>query len=114
MSRTCWEHSSERGEHNKDEAFTTVSLSTRCTLPTWANIGLRCLSRAAWVTRSKRNWPLVRTVDDLPDPLIRRIRLVVTPPAERNELIEVEVGAPLRALDHMMDIEAAPHATGLA
>jgi hypothetical protein len=46
-------------------------------------------------------------------PLIRCVRLVVTPSAERCQLIEVEVGAALRAFDHVVDIETPAHTTGL-
>jgi hypothetical protein len=45
---------------------------------------------------------------------IRRIGLVVAPPAKRHKLIQIEIGAPLGALDDVVDIQASPHATGLA
>jgi len=40
-----------------------------------------------------------------PPPLIRRIGLVVAPAAERHQLVQVEVRAALRPLDHMVDVE---------
>jgi hypothetical protein len=49
-----------------------------------------------------------------PAPFERRIGLVVAPSAERHELIQVEVGAPLGALHDVMDIQPPPHAAGLA
>jgi hypothetical protein len=49
-----------------------------------------------------------------PAAFVRRIRLIVAPSAERNELIQVEIGASLGPLNDVMDIEASPHVTGLA
>ena len=46
-------------------------------------------------------------------PLVRRVGLVMAPSAERDQLIQVEVGAALGALDHVVDVQAAPHAAGL-
>ena len=37
--------------------------------------------------------------------LVRCIGLVVAPAAERDQLVQVEVGAALRALDHVVDVE---------
>src|SRR5437588_2282012 len=48
-----------------------------------------------------------------PAPLVGRVRLVMTPSTERHQLVEVEVGAALRALHHVVDVEPAPHPTGL-
>src|SRR5438094_9990391 len=41
-------------------------------------------------------------------------RLSVTPPAQRDQRLEVPVGAALGALDHVVDVEAAAAAAGLA
>src|SRR5207253_4031130 len=46
-------------------------------------------------------------------PLVRRVGLVMAPSAERDQLIQVEVGAALGALDHVVHVQAAPHAAGL-
>src|SRR5207302_1759265 len=46
-------------------------------------------------------------------PLIGRVGLVVAPAAERDQLIQVEVGAALGALDHVVDGQAASHTAGL-
>jgi len=47
-------------------------------------------------------------------PLVRRVGLVMAPSAERDQLIQVEVGAALGALDHVVDVQAAAAAAGLA
>ncbi len=49
-----------------------------------------------------------------PAPLVGRVRLVMTPAAEGHEAIKIEVGAALRPLHHMMDVEPAPDTTSLA
>ncbi len=49
-----------------------------------------------------------------PAPLVGRVRLVMTPAAEGHEAIKIEVGAALRALHHMVDVEPAPDTTSLA
>src|SRR5207253_4870746 len=48
-----------------------------------------------------------------PPPLIGCVGLVVAPAAERDQQIQVEVGAALCALDHVVDVQAAPHTAGL-
>ena len=48
-----------------------------------------------------------------PAPLIGRVGLVVAPAAKRNQQIQVEVGTALGALNHVVDVQAAPHAAGL-
>jgi hypothetical protein len=62
----------------------------------------------------KAKLTIAQSAHDEPAPFVWRVGLVVTPPAERHQLVEVEVGAALRAFHHMMDIQAPPHATGLA
>src|SRR5215471_13251665 len=49
-----------------------------------------------------------------PASFVWRVGLVVTPAAERHQLIQIEVGSALGALEDVMDIQASPHATGLA
>jgi hypothetical protein len=40
--------------------------------------------------------------------------LGMAPRAERHEAVEIEIRAPLGALDDVVDLEGAPAATGLA
>ena len=49
-----------------------------------------------------------------PAPFVRRIGQIMAPLAERHELIQVEVGAPLGTLHDVMDIQPPPHTASLA
>jgi hypothetical protein len=58
--------------------------------------------------------PLAQRRDDQPTGRQRRISLVMAGAAEGDQAIEVEVGATARALDHMVDVEAATASARLA
>jgi hypothetical protein len=58
--------------------------------------------------------PLAERGDDQPAPRVGGIRLGVAGRTERHQAVEIEVRAPLGALDDMVDLEGAPAATGLA
>jgi hypothetical protein len=98
--------------------FTVVPFGPRTTswasvLPTWARVGTPAVEvpRARWTT-SNVNWPAPKAVT-MSRPAHRRVGLVVTPAAHRDQQIQVEVRSALRALHDVMHIQATPHATRL-
>src|SRR5713226_3257084 len=58
--------------------------------------------------------PLAERTDDEPAPRVGGIGLGVARGAEHHQAVEIEVRAPLGALDDVVDLEGAPAATGLA
>ena len=52
--------------------------------------------------------PVAERGDDQPAVRVRSIRLRMAPGAERDQTVEVEVRAPLGALDDMVNLEGAP------
>jgi hypothetical protein len=78
-------------------------------------------SSASWASRARAidgpglraDRPLVSPADDL-DGEAPGIRLGMTGRTERHQAVEIEVRAPLGALDDVVDLEGAPAATGLA
>jgi hypothetical protein len=62
----------------------------------------------------ERELALPQQRDHQPAPQVRRVRLHVAWRTERYQPVDIEVRAPLGALDDVVDLEGAPAATGLA
>src|SRR3989442_5376989 len=88
----------------------TRDASPRRTLPR-AQLGIVLSPRTP--DRLEPKPPIAQDGHDEPAPFIGGVRLIVTPAAKGNELIEVEVRPALRALHHVVDVQAAADATGL-
>ena len=86
-----------RRQHGDTVVYSEPRTTSRASvLPTWANVGLglRGPRPARWTT-SNVNWACAQGGHHEPPPLIGRVGLVVAPAAERDLLVQIEVGAPL-------------------
>jgi hypothetical protein len=70
-------------------------------LPRWARIALRALPAVRLMT-SKEELTIAQNRHHEPPPLIGRVALVVAPAAERDQRLEIPVGAALGALEHVV------------
>jgi len=82
-------------------------------LPTWAKLGFSALPRRP-LDHVEAELAVAHRSHNKPAPFIGRVRLIVAPSAERHQLAQIEVRPALRALDHMVDVQAAAAAAGLA
>ena len=62
-------------------------------MPTWAKIGVRVPRRS--LDDLEAELTIAQGGHHEPAPFVRRIGLVVAPPAERYQLIQIEVRSPL-------------------
>src|SRR5437660_4666812 len=82
-------------------------------LPTWAKLGFSALPRRP-LDHVEAELAVAHRSHNKPAPFIERVRLIVAPSAERHQLAQIEVRPALRALDHMVDVQAPAAAAGLA